>query len=89
MKKKTSILLLLLILPFFFIFNIDDRLKNFDDKNLHFHIIDNLSKYINFNFSSSLQKEINFKKKSIYFEQFSNKFLRYRFYLTQTEKKYF
>tara|TARA_A100001234_G_scaffold184430_1_gene167912 strand:+ start:3480 stop:4811 length:1332 start_codon:yes stop_codon:yes gene_type:complete len=89
MKKKTSILLLLLILPFFFIFNIDDRLKNFDDKNLHFHIIDNLSKYINFNFSSSLQKEINFKKKSIYFEQFSNKFLRYRFYLTQTEKKIF
>ncbi len=89
MKKKIKIFLLLLILPFFLFFNIEDRFKKFDDKNLHFHIVDSLTKYINFNFTSSLQKKLKFKKKSIYFEQFSNKFLRYRFYLTQTDRKIF
>ncbi len=89
MKKKIKIFLLLLILPFFLVFNIEDRFKKFDDKNLHFHIVDSLTKYLNFNFTSSLQKKLKFKKKGIYFEQFSNKFLRYRFYLTQTDRKIF
>jgi len=87
MKKKVKIISLsILILSFLLFFNTERYLKNFDYKKVHFYLIDNLSNFINFDFSSNRLEEISFEKKKILLEQFSNNLLRYRFYLAQNKK---
>ena len=66
MKKKVLIIsLFLLIIPFLLLFNAERYLKNFNYKKVHFKLIDNLSKFINFDFNSNGLEEISFNIKKI------------------------
>ena len=71
MKKKALIISLsFLIITFLLFFNTEKYLKNFNYKKLHFYLIDNLSKFINFDFSSNELEEILFDKKKFYLNNF-------------------
>jgi hypothetical protein len=89
--KKTLLIITLsfLIITFLLFFNTEKYLKNFNYKESHFYLIDNLSKFINFDFSYNELEEISFDKKKILLKQFSNNLLRYRFYLAQNKKNIF
>ena len=86
---KKIFLIVLLIIFYFLFFNSNTKIKNFDDKNLHFHLINKLSKFINFDFKLLNTKEIFSNNKKISYKQFSNDKLRYRFYLSQTKNNVF
>mgnify|MGYP006892325880 CR=1 FL=1 len=64
-------------------FNSNTKIKNFDDKNLHFHLINKLSKFIDFDFKLSERKNYDLGDRKVNFEKFSNKILKYRYYLEQ------
>ena len=86
---KKFFLIVLLILFYLLFFNSNTKIKNFDDKNLHFHLINKLSKFIDFDFKLLNTKEIFSNNKKISYKQFSNNKLRYRFYLSQTKNNVF
>ena len=88
--KKSLILVLLTILIFIFLFlNLEKIIKRLENKNLHFLILDKFSEKIDFDFKLIKSEEVIQKNKILNYKIFTNKLLRYRFYLGHNKENVF
>ena len=88
--KKSLILVLLTILIFICLFiNLEKIIKRLENKNLHFLIFDKFSEKIDFDFKLIKSEEVIQKNKILNYKIFTNKLLRYRFYLGHNKENVF